>query len=103
MTKKTAEDWAKEKQTADWQFGAAKAMQRWGTGKELSEAEYQAAIEEAGNAKMTAGNPFTGTAPDVNDANKPQTVITSEPPPPPPQPPAPENPEPDANGEKPQH
>jgi len=50
---KTVEQWASEKSTPDWLFAAAKVGNRWPIGRELSEAEYDAAIKRA--AHTTAG------------------------------------------------
>jgi hypothetical protein len=55
---KTVEQWAALKGTPDWAFGAAKAGNGWGTGRELTEAQYDAQLEKATGMLMTAGNPF---------------------------------------------
>lgn len=46
---------AQSKKTPTWLFAAMKACHEFGEGKELTEAEYDAAIERAGNLKMIPG------------------------------------------------
>lgn len=64
--KKTAEEWAAEKKhtraqnragqkpavVPDWRFAAAKAHEGWPVGKELTEAEYDAAVARAIGAPL---------------------------------------------------
>jgi hypothetical protein len=42
--KRTAEDWAKLKNTPDWMMAAVRTRQRWGIGKEVDEADFDAAV-----------------------------------------------------------
>lgn len=46
------ESWAEQKSTIAWQFAAARAMRRWPQGFEATEAEYDAAIEQAAHIKL---------------------------------------------------
>lgn len=41
---KAIEDWAAQKQTADWLMAAAKQRMRWGIGKQVSEGEFDEAV-----------------------------------------------------------
>ncbi len=50
----TVEAWAKRKGTPDWAFTAAKWQHGWGQGRELSEAEYDAAVAAAMQTKIEA-------------------------------------------------
>lgn len=49
---KTAEAWCAELGTADWLFAAARALKQWPIGKELDQAAYTAALNEAANVKL---------------------------------------------------
>jgi hypothetical protein len=42
---KTAEEWAAEKKIEGWKFAAAKAGNAWPVGKELSEEDFDDAVE----------------------------------------------------------
>lgn len=50
--RKRVEEWAQAKSTIDWQFAAAQAGHRWAIGTELTEAEYDAAIQRAAHVSM---------------------------------------------------
>lgn len=45
--KQPAETWAKERETPLWVFAAAKAMQRWPEGFELTREDFDAACDAA--------------------------------------------------------
>lgn len=47
VEKKSAELWAKEKNTPNWLFAGTKALHAWPVGKELTAADYDAAISAA--------------------------------------------------------
>jgi hypothetical protein len=49
---KTIERWCAELGTPDWLFAAARALRQWPIGKEISQADYLAAVEAAGNVKL---------------------------------------------------
>ena len=48
---KSIEAWAAELGTQDWNFAAAKAIRKWGMGKEVSKAEFETAVFQAANLK----------------------------------------------------
>jgi hypothetical protein len=50
---KPVEQWATEKQIADWLFAAAKTGHRWPQGVEFSEADFDAAIERAAHTQIS--------------------------------------------------
>lgn len=49
---KTVEQWAAEKATPDWLLAAARAGNRWPVGRELTEQEFDAAIEAAAHTQI---------------------------------------------------
>lgn len=51
---KAIEAWAKELETPDWLFAAAKSIRKWGEGKELSKSDFEAAVDQAANLKCNA-------------------------------------------------
>jgi hypothetical protein len=51
-SKKTVEAWRAELGTPDWLFAAARALKQWPIGKELEQAAYTAALDEAANVKL---------------------------------------------------
>jgi hypothetical protein len=51
-SKKTIEAWRAELGTPDWLFAAARALKQWPIGKELEQAAYTAALDEAANVKL---------------------------------------------------
>lgn len=51
----TAEQHAEELKTPDWLFASTKAYHRWPHGKEVTRAEYEAAVEKANGATMHSG------------------------------------------------
>jgi hypothetical protein len=78
--KKTVEEWAKTKGTADWLFAAAKAAFKWAQGKELDEAQYDELVEKAANAGAGDGNPHNvKTETKKSDAETQTHVSTLEP------------------------
>ena len=50
--RKPVEEHAKAKNTPAWLFAGAKAGEGWALGRELTEAEYDAAIERAGSHRL---------------------------------------------------
>ncbi len=50
-TSKTIEEHATDANTPDWLFASTKAFKGWAVGKEVSRADYDAAVEECGGAK----------------------------------------------------
>jgi hypothetical protein len=50
--RRTAEAWRDAKQTVAWAFAAARAGERWPLGQELTEAQYDAAIDRAKNMRL---------------------------------------------------
>lgn len=61
--RKTVEDWARDKGTADWQVAAARASNRWPQGHELSEADYDAAVTGMAEIQMGYSLPLDGDEP----------------------------------------
>jgi hypothetical protein len=51
-SKTTGEAWRAELGTPDWLFAAARALKQWPIGKELEQAAYTAALDEAANVKL---------------------------------------------------
>lgn len=49
---KPFETWAAEKKTPDWLLAAAAASHQWPIGREMTEAQFDAAVEAAANLKM---------------------------------------------------
>lgn len=47
--------WANEKKTPHWQLRGAECQQRWGIGQEVTEAQFDSAIELILNTKMGGG------------------------------------------------
>lgn len=60
---KTIEQHAAEKNTPDWLFAAAKAAHKWGQGKELDDAAYDAAVERTSSFRYHAYAPGPSAAP----------------------------------------
>jgi hypothetical protein len=58
MSRKTIEEWAKQKGTADWKLAAAKVHQKgWGVGKEVEESTFDKAIKAVEEIKLYAYAP----------------------------------------------
>lgn len=54
---KTFEQWAEEKKTADWLAAATKAAKGWAIGKELEEADFDAAVSATGDFRYHSNPP----------------------------------------------
>lgn len=50
---KAIEDWATQKQTEDWQMAAIKQRMRWGIGKEVSEGDFDEALNNVLGIKLS--------------------------------------------------
>jgi hypothetical protein len=50
--RKPFEIWAAEKKPAPWQANAARAMRGWAIGREITEAEFDDAIQAAGQVAI---------------------------------------------------
>lgn len=51
---RAVELWREVKKTPAWLFAAAKTLRRWAHGKVVSEADFDAAIRDAGAVKLTS-------------------------------------------------
>jgi hypothetical protein len=51
-TRRPVEDWAKEKSTPERRFKIAQRIENWPTGRLLTEAEYDAAVDRASNIRF---------------------------------------------------
>ena len=51
-TRKAFELWGKEKSTPDWLLAGTAAGNRWAIGREVTEAEFDAAVHKAANTPM---------------------------------------------------
>jgi hypothetical protein len=49
---KAVEDWARDFQTEAWLLAGARALNRWGEGRQLTEAEYRQALEAFGGMRL---------------------------------------------------
>lgn len=56
---KTVEQWKIEKKTKAWLFAATKFRLSWGVGKELSEADYDAAMKATAGIRIGVSKPTT--------------------------------------------
>lgn len=52
---KPFEQWATEKKTPAYLVAGTKNAQRWAAGREVTEEQYDAAVDAAANAKMSPG------------------------------------------------
>lgn len=55
---KPFEQWAQRKSSPAWLVGAARSAFSWAIGKELSEADFDAALKTAAGGSSGDGNPF---------------------------------------------
>lgn len=55
MSAKAFEEWAKDKKTAAWLLAGVRAHTKWGQGREVSEADFDAAASEVSGLKIGGG------------------------------------------------
>lgn len=58
--KKSYDKWAEEKKTPAWLLAAAKAYHRWDMGTQLSEGDFDAALDQVSNLPLGAPTTLDG-------------------------------------------